>query len=161
MLSENQTIEIIEYELKAARAWAERHGVVIRWQPETKTIQVELVQPMTGEVFYLQGQLDNYRMFPPKWTFCNSEWSQSGKKDLFPAPAPKSSLFHPNGIICAPFNRLAYTCPEHQGLHSDWGGPVNWLNAGGVHIRASTIADMLQAIRRDLVMSRGRMRSEG
>ena len=59
------------------------------------------------------------------------------------------------GIICAPFNRLAYN--SHQGPHSDWGGPAQWMTAGPQYVHAVTIGDMLQSILRDFSFSKGRM----
>jgi hypothetical protein len=53
------------------------------------------------------------------------------------------SIFHGSGVICAPFNRLAYG--EHGGPHGDWGGPLSWLNVRG-HVRATALADMLALI---------------
>jgi len=63
-------------------------------------------------------------------------------------------------VICAPFNRLAYT--TDSGPHADWGGPERWLEASNgasdrQQVRADTIGDMLQVIYRDFLVTRGRM----
>jgi hypothetical protein len=64
-------------------------------------------------------------------------------------------IHNQTAVICAPFNRLAYT--DHAGPHGDWGGPQNWLNAGASQVHAETIGDMLQAIYRDFSVTRERM----
>ena len=59
------------------------------------------------------------------------------------------------GIICAPFNRLAYA--THDGPHSNWGDAAQWMTAGPGYVYAVTIGDMLQLILRDFSLSKGRM----
>jgi hypothetical protein len=163
MIPSADTLIIVEDELEGARRWAERHVVPLAWFPEHLELRVNLRQPETLEPFFLRARFDDYRAIPPQWAFTDTAWEISASALVFPKPTPTphgSSIFlmGPGGaVICVPFNRLAYA--EHRGPHGDWGGPSNWLNAGASHIRAETIGDMLQAIRRDFMHTRGRMTS--
>ena len=62
---------------------------------------------------------------------------------------------HGRGLICAPFNRLAYGI--HNGPHSGWGNPAQWMTAGEGNVHAVRIGDMLNSILRDFRFSKGRM----
>jgi hypothetical protein len=154
------TIALVEEEeLAPAREWASRVGVELTWDSDRLEIRAVLTQRTTGERFYLRGQLEGYRAVPPAWTFCDAEWGSPGEKRNFPASASLpsgigSSIFHNHPVICAPFNRLAYK--DHGGPHSNWGGPEQWLNVAGT-VNATTLADMLAVVARDLAYSKGRM----
>lgn len=153
------TVNLVEHEMSAAYAWAERHGIKIHWDSTTLNLRVWLVQPETSEQFFLLGSFDGYREIPPAWIFSDSSWSQSNVKRNYPSPSIPglcgSSIFHSSGLICAPFNRLAYAA--HRGPHADWGDLVGWLSAGSMWVNATTIGDMLQVILRDFRLTRGRM----
>jgi hypothetical protein len=153
------TIIILEDELPGAQAWAGRHGVPLRWLPESLEVRVTLTQPETNEPFYLRGRFDDYRQLAPAWVFTDAGWAAEPRPQLFPRPGQSpygASVLHSASVICAPFNRLAYK--EHRGPHDDWGGPANWLTAGRANeVTARHLGDMLQAIFRDLMYSRGRM----
>jgi hypothetical protein len=155
------TILIVEDELRGARHWAHRRQVAIDWLPDLLEVRVTLTQPETKELFFLRGLFDDYRAIAPAWTYTDHGWKAAPHTQFFPKV---TSSPHGNGmivvqkgipVICAPFNRLAYA--EQSGPHGDWGGPSNWLSAGGAYVHAETIADMLQAIRRDFLHTRGRM----
>jgi hypothetical protein len=154
------TLAIVEEdELPATREWAARAGVDLEWDAPVLELRAVLTQQATGERFYLNGKLDGYRAVPPAWCFCDAKWGTPGQKSNFPAvgspPGFSGSIFHSNGVICAPFNRLAYK--DNGGPHGDWGGPAQWLKAGAGYVHAETLADMLSAVARDLAYSRGRM----
>jgi hypothetical protein len=158
MIPKAKTIAVVEYQLQGAKAWAERNEVPLDWDPDNLELRAILTQPSTGEGFYLRGRFEGYPAHPPEWTFCSSDWDESGKKRFFPAPngTPFSgSVMHSNGLICAHFNRLAFD--EHGGPHGDWGGPAQWITPKNDTIYADTIGDMLKAIQRDLNYSQGRM----
>lgn len=152
----------IESELPGALAWAQRHQIALdtRLLAE-RIIRAVLVRQDTEEKFYLQGRFDNYKALPPAWDWWNENWSEADGLHLSPSPESTpfgSSMFfrHGNrGVICAPFNRLAYDA--HHGPHSDWGGPAQWITAGPQYIHAVTIGDMLHSILRDFRFSKGRM----
>jgi hypothetical protein len=120
---------------------------------------VTLTQLETGDLFYLRGRFDDYREIPPAWAFTDFGWRADPQHAVFPKPISSpygSSVFHTQPVICAPFNRLAYKV--HDGPHSDWGGPANWLNAGQVHeVRARCLGDMLSVMYQHFRFTRGRM----
>ncbi len=144
-------------------AWAERHQIALdtRLLAE-RIIRVALVQQGKGEKFYLQGNFDDYKELPPIWEWRDEGWSTTDGLYLSPGPRDTpfgSSMFlrHKNrGIICAPFNRLAYG--THDGPHSNWGDPAQWMTAGPGYVSAMTIGDMLQSILRDFGFTQCRMK---
>lgn len=74
-------------------------------------------------LFYLLVDCDNYKVQPPAW-----HWSDpSGTYTNRAVDQPKGSGFlHPSGVICAPWNRLAYNTIDSRGPHKDW--PIgDWL----------------------------------
>lgn len=159
VLPREVTSNLVEHEMQAVYAWAERHKVQLNWNPLTLHLQVRFVQPETEDHFFLLGSFEGYREEPPSWIFSDSSWTQSNVRCNYPLPSIKgpwgSSVFHSSGLICAPFNRLAYAA--HQGPHRDWGSLAGWLHAGAGRVKATTIGDMLQVIRRDFLLTRGRM----
>lgn len=161
MIPSEDTRIIVQDELIGAYAWADRHKLSLHWLPEDLELQVELIQPETGLKFFLQGLFDDYRAMPPAWSFCDKQWTSAEVINHYPklTQSPYGSpMFIKNNkipVICVPFNRLAYV--RHRGPHSDWGEPLNWLNAGGNHVKAHYLGDMLQMIYRDFLVSRGGM----
>lgn len=159
MIPRDLTLGLVEQEeLEPARQWALRAGVELTWRPETLELRGVFRQRSSGELFYLFGNLEGYKAVPPAWEFCDEEWGSPGAKRNYPARATidgVGSIFHPNPVICAPFNRLAYQA--HGGPHNDWGGPEQWLKAAPGYARADTLADMLALIARDMNYSNGRM----
>ena len=160
MLPSTVTDAAIASELPGAMEWAKRRDLVIdiRLLSE-KIIRLVLVQENTDEKFYLQGKFDGYKALPPVWDWRDDTWSKRNELILSPKPEnnPITSMFikHKNkSIICAPFNRLAYS---HDGPHSGWGNPAQWMTVGLEYIHAATIGDMLQSIMRDFRFTKGRM----
>ncbi len=143
----------VEVELGAARAWAERHGWTLDWNAEDLLLRLGQSHPATGESVELIGHTDGYRAIPPKWQFVRTG-SLEAARSAFPAAGPSTlgSLFHPNALICAPWNRLAYSV--NGGPHDNWSGPEAWLqvNEGTV---AHSIPDMLAIIDAHLRLSPG------
>ena len=125
-----------------------------------RIVRLVFAQECGGHQFFLQGQFDDYRALPPIWDWRDETWKRSSNLTLCPKPHdhPFGSTFiqHNNmGIICAPFNRLAYG--THDGPHPDWGDPAQWLTAGPGYIHAVTLGDMLQSILRDFLFTKGCM----
>lgn len=148
----------IEEEIRAAEAWAKRHEIPFEWIEERLELQVVFTQPVSNDLYYLQGLFDDYREIPPRWIFTDSSWSDQVKKQNFPKGESTpfgSSIFHSNGVICAPFNRLAYN--DYNGPHSDWGSPAQWPNAARDKVVADTMGDMLSAIHRDFKFTKTRL----
>lgn len=148
------TRAILEDEAQAAQAWAARHGWTLEVHLDALTVTAAVTHPVDGiGRFHLWGDCSGYRAVPPAWTFVEPD-SQTTTKHAFPARSRGATIFHQNPVICAPFNRLAYK--EYNGPHANWSGPSNWMNITG-HVRATTIADMLNVINLHLQHSPGRM----
>ena len=162
MLPSVVTAVAIASELPGVRAWAERHQIALdtRLLAE-RIIRVVLVQEDSGK-FYLQGNFGDYKELPPIWDWRDETWSETDGLYLSPrsqgAPFGSSMFIQHNnrGLICAPFNRLAYG--THDGPHSNWGDPAQWTTVGPGYVRATTIGDMLQSILRDFGFTQGRMK---
>ena len=160
MISREHTLIYLEEEFAAAEVWGMRHNVPLALAAASLEVRVTLTQPETGEVFFLRGQLDDYREIPPAWTFTDAGWQAPPTQRLFPKAATPAtggaSMFHTQPVICAPFNRLAYK--EHAGPHDNWGGPASWLTAGAPNeVRAHHLGDMLSVMHQHFVVTRGRM----
>ena len=150
-------------ELPGAMAWAERHDIAMDTRSVAdRIIRSVFVQPENDEKFYLQGTFRDYRAYPPIWEWYDESWSSTEGLHLSPKPGHSSfgsSMFIKHGgrgLICAPFNLLAYGV--HNGPHSEWGNPAQWMTAGKNYVHAVTIGDMLNSILRDFRYSIGRMR---
>lgn len=161
MTSRADTLLYVEDEFPGAQAWAERRRAALVWVPDLLELRVVLTQPQTREHFYLRGHVDEYRELPPSWAFTDKAWTAAPSLPLFPKVSSTpygSPLFitSTNGpVICAPFNRLAYSV--HGGPHGDW-TLAAWLTAGQAgQVRADCIGDMLSIIYRDFMLSSGRM----
>lgn len=70
-----------------------------------------------GVDYHLRVRCDGYPAMPPAWHWFNPETGDiDGRGDT-----PKGGNFlHSHGVICAPWNRLAYTTVDSRGPHSDW-----------------------------------------
>ena len=163
MLPPAVTDAAIGDELPGALAWAERHQIALDTRSiADRIIRAVFVQPGSGEKFYLQGAFEDYKAYPPIWEWYDEGWTTNEELHLSPNPGSNplgSSIFiqhNSRGLICAPFNRLAYGV--HNGPHSDWGNPAQWITAGQGYVHAVTIGDMVNSILRDFRFSDGRMR---
>lgn len=143
-------------EAPAVRAWAARKGWNLTINLRDLRLTARTHHPGDGGELILRADLIDYRLLPPAWMFVDARGNDR-VPSAWPSAGPVlggSSIFHSVGVMCAPFNRLAYA--DHAGPHPDWGTASNWLNvAQGA--RAHTLADMLQVIRLHLVSSPGRM----
>jgi len=163
VIPHQDTVLIVEDELRGTRRWTDRHRLPLAWLPARLEVRVPLKQPSTNDAFFLRGIFSDYKAIAPVWTFSDPKWESNGGAFNFPQvtrPHHGSPMFIMGGggpVICVPFNRLAYAA--HGGPHSvtDWGGPSNWLNAGPSYVQAVTIGDMLTAIYRDFCHTHGRM----
>lgn len=70
-----------------------------------------------GSWFYLLVDCSDYPAIPPAW-----HWADASSDVLDqPKDIPQGSGFlHPNGVICAPWNRLAYKAVDSRGPHGEW-----------------------------------------
>jgi hypothetical protein len=153
-------VQVVVDELVPAAAWAARQGLELTTDIERLRLELRLGGPSAEslEQYLLVGEFDDYRAIPPRWIFVHPESGEEVGQAAFPAPGSTpfgASLFHTAPVICAHFNRLAYS--DAGGPHSDWGGLANWQNVGPGQAMALNIASMLDRIYRDLAFSRGRM----
>lgn len=70
-----------------------------------------------GSVFYLLVDCDDYAVTPPAWRWCDID---GGSIDAPHCTPDGSGFFHQNSVICAPWNRLAYSTIDARGPHGDW-----------------------------------------
>jgi hypothetical protein len=111
---------LVESEARIVDSWAQRNGWTVKINLERLEIIAEVPHPKDNDPLFLHGDLSGYRAIPPAWRFVDE--SGNVTKAAFPAAGPvngKSSIFHGNVVICAPFNRLAYKVAG--GPHEDWG----------------------------------------
>ena len=158
MIPKDETLIIVSHELVSANAWAERRQLQLTWIPDQLELRVPFTQPETGLEFFLTGKFPDYKELPPFWNFCSKDWTATNEKFSFPKPKANNgiqTIFLNTPVICAPFNRLAFS--EYKGPHKDWGGPSQWLACAPQYIRATTIGDMLNAIWMHFEATKGRM----
>jgi hypothetical protein len=125
---------------------------VLHWQPDDLILRAATYHLPVHRLVEVVAACDSYRALPPLWRFVRPGTDETGKQ-WFPASG-SGSFFHPGGMICAPWSRLAYK--EHDGPHDNWSGPTNWLNVTDVTV-AHTIPDMLASIDVNLRQSPGMM----
>lgn len=145
------TAAAVDAEFPAVTAWAARRpGWTIRYDATTLTLYAGTVHPVTSQPITITADLTGYRAVPPAWTI-------TGPDGTFPTagqiPGVPGSIFHPNRLICAPWNRLAYG--EHGGPHADWGGQTSWTSVGAGYTKGDTLGDMLSQIALHLAVSPG------
>jgi hypothetical protein len=160
VLPRDATLAVIETELQGARAWAERRQYTLTFDPDTIALRLVLRHATSGESFFLRGIFDSYPELPPIWTFTGADGTGADEPRYFPRahgqPPCSSWLFitrNNKGVICAGFNRLAFSA---TGPHPEWGDAVQWRSVAAGYIQAHEIGLMLAAIDRDLQYTTGR-----
>jgi hypothetical protein len=148
-----------DHEIPAARVWATRRGLEIFYNSDDLTLVLALAgrpekEDSAWEPYLVRADLDEYDVLPPSWRFLDPRNGAAIGTPAYPQPTP-NSVFHTNGLICAPWNRLAYQ--SEGGVHTDWSLGSGWKTSAPTHTRAATIPDMLDRIFRDMTRSRGRM----
>ncbi len=96
-------------EIAASRGWAFR---------EIDSLHFCLgFQASDTSHFHLLVDCAGYPVQPPAWDWCDDAGGLTNR----PTDRPSGSGFlHPNGVICAPWNRLAYKPVDPRGPHRDW-----------------------------------------
>ena len=156
MVPKRVTQILVESEAQIVDSWAQRNGWTVNINLERLEITAEVPHPKDNDPLFLHGDLSSYRAIPPAWRFVDE--SGNVTKAAFPAAGPvngKSSIFHGNLVICAPFNRLAYKVAG--GPHEDRGEWTGWFVVTGDFAKAYTLAEMLSIINVHLRFSPGRM----
>lgn len=152
------TRAVLEGELPPARSLADRLGWSMSFDSDRFLLEFGFAHSRADRRLLLLAAVDGYKALPPAWRFLDPATRAEGKA-AWPAPgsvAGKSSIFHNKPVLCAPFNRLAYSI--HDGPHNDWGGPEAWLSVNKPdQVRAVTIAEMMQVIRLHVSASQSMM----
>lgn len=71
-----------------------------------------------GGELWMRCEADQYPALPPKWRWCGPGGSMLDDARI--TPIGGSGYFHSNGVLCAPWNRLAYPTIDSRGPHGDW-----------------------------------------
>lgn len=100
-----------------------------------------------GSGFWVVCDADGYPGTPPAWRWCNAEGLEADALHLCPRSGA-SAFFHDNGVICAPWNRLAYNSVDPRGPHGDW-TIGNW-QANSYTGECKTLAAMVMRIEIEL-----------
>ena len=156
MVPKRVTQILLQFEAGIVESWAKRNGWSVNIDIDRLEIAAEVPHPKDNLPLFLRGDLTGYRAIPPAWRFVDETGNVT--KGAFPAAGPvngKSSIFHGNVVICAPFNRLAYKIAG--GPHEDWGDWTGWIVVTGDFAKAYTLAEMLAIINVHLQFSPGRM----
>jgi hypothetical protein len=149
----------LEHEMPAAEAFAGRKGLELSFSAEALRAELRLAGPAENdgapdERFFVTADFAGYRAVPPLWCFVDPRDGAEVGLAGYPKPAPgQSSIFHPNGVVCAPWNRGAYS--ENGGPHNDWNGVGNWEHVRGWTI-ALTVGEMIDVLYRQTRAARGR-----
>lgn len=99
-----------------------------------------------GSRFTTLAKCDGFAATPPAW-----HWYNPGTKGIdAPRDTPLGgAFFHSAGVICAPWNRLAYKSVDARGPHANW-TIGNWMTiseTGGTR----TLAAMATRIAHELL----------
>lgn len=110
---------LAEMSLDAEFAALAENAEIMGWKLErTGPTDFVLGLPASdGTWFWLKCLCDRYAAEPPAWHWYNPETKQFDQPRDTPKPA---GFFHSNNVICAPWNRLAYSTVDSRGPHGDW-----------------------------------------
>jgi hypothetical protein len=148
-------------QIPAALAWAKRLGLELRYDDDRLLLHLRLEAPaatpeMVPEPYLIQGELEDFDVLPAIWRFLDPRSGADVGLAGYPRPEG-SSVLHTNGLICAPWSRLAYK--TEGGPHEDWGTMTDWKTPRPPYTQALTIPDMLDRLYRETRRSKGRMAS--
>lgn len=149
MLSAAHSALIVEEELVPAASWMTRHGATHLWNPDALELKVTFTKSDPDRRFFLLGYFDEYRALPPRFSFTDMSWGNPLAPSNYPRVRGRTRsalciMHEGHSVICAPFNRLAYS--ELRGPHGEWGGPGAWLQVAGEVVSAAHLADMLSGL---------------
>lgn len=160
MVPASVTLAVLEQELPGASAFCQRQGWRIAVDEQKLQLVVDMQHPKDAQPLRLLGDLNGYRAVPPAWIYVDANSgaiTPHASPSAGQVPGVGASIFinHNNGpVICAPFNRLAYS--QYKGPHGDWAESSNWLSVRGP-VYAARLGDMLAVIKLHLTYSPGRM----
>jgi len=70
-----------------------------------------------GSSLFWRCATDRYPTWPPAWHWADPT---GGVIDAPTVTGLGGNFFHSNGVVCAPWNRLAYKAIDARGPHGDW-----------------------------------------
>jgi len=142
----------VESELSEVREWADRHRWSIEWRPEELLLEVSMSSEIDKEAYVLEASLQDYRALPPVFELRHPATGERGTHRCY----PKGGLgyFHSKPVLCAPWNRKAYTALG--GPHSDW-VMAQWETYRPNHARLGDILALIQQLLDDRASYKGRM----
>jgi len=126
----------IETELADLKANAEQQGWTFARTGDAEFTLGVLARDNSW--LHLKVFLDGYARIPPAWHWLNPETGALGERAHTPVGG---NFFHGNGVICAPWNRLAYKSVDDRGPHPDWAIEGDW-KANAYTGAATTLAAM-------------------
>lgn len=106
---------IVAEELEPLRNIAESKGWALNVR--TPTAFSLGLPAKDGTTAHFMVDCDGYASQPPAWHYLNPG---TGALDQPPDSPQGGGYFHASGVICAPWNRLAYTSVNPAGPHGDW-----------------------------------------
>lgn len=71
-----------------------------------------------GGELWMRCEADQYPALPPIWRWCGAGGTILDDPRI--TPVGGTNYFHNNGVLCAPWNRLAYSGVDPRGPHNDW-----------------------------------------
>ncbi len=128
----------VEHELPPLAAYVKRHHWSVEWLRDAQRLEFRGLHRVAEKPVTIIAAVDEYPAIPPAWTV-NVE---NGQFPIAGAVLGKSSIFHSNRVICAPFNRLAYGV--HGGPHPDW-ILTGWRDVRG-NVSGRTLSEMFASI---------------
>jgi hypothetical protein len=159
VLPRKDVLAHLRSEIPGAIGWLLDRGYEHTWDSQRLRLTARMVGrgEASEETYLLIGTFEAYRALPPSWFFADPRNGAEIGKPAYPHPGPfpGGSILHTNGVICAPWNRLAYG--DRGGPHSDWTDAANWQAPIQGHTYATTIPDMLARIAVELAESPHRM----
>jgi hypothetical protein len=155
MVPRETTIAVVEAELPSLRLYGERKGWKVQWDPDRLVILADGTHPADKSAARLHADVTGYKAQPPAWRFIAAD-KDTPEVVRVAKPGPLDcgigTMFHTNGVICAPFNRLAFR--DHGGPHNDWADLTAWQSIRG-WVTARRLGEMLAQIALHLKYSPG------
>jgi hypothetical protein len=151
----NSTISllIVEKEIQEAREYGEALGWQFAYHDTgAQLFTVLLTSPIDQQVYRIDFQYDSYPQIPYLIEFVHPNTMVKGSKNCY--PKGKDSFFHPNGAICHPCSRKAYS--GFSNLHSEW-NMTGWQQIAGAMISLRYILDGIYTRISETSLYEGRM----
>lgn len=145
---------LVETELQQLEPWIALHAWEVSWDAVALRLVVRLRSMIDGETYVVEMMLDGYRALPPFIEFVHPSSGDRGTKRCYPNGG--RGYFHAHPVICAPWNRKAYSA--HGGPHADW-AMLSWATYRPNHTQIGDILVLLQDLIDDRSSYGGRMAS--